>query len=145
MAESVTLYNHTRYRFGKGLNADTDAYKMLFCTALTIDPTKTTLAGITYTEVANGNGYTTGGFTLQNVSITQVNTDEGTFDADDVAWATTSASGSASYGLLVNTTDSGSPPVLALDFGTAKTVPAGEVLKVIWHPDGIVKFGKPAA
>ena len=143
MAITISLYNHTRRRFADGSNAPTDTYKLILCTAATFNATHTTLAGITYTEVANGNGYTTGGATLANVTIGTTNTDEAAFDADDVSWTAGGSSLSSSYGLLVNTTDTGSPPVAFIDFDGLKTAAAGTDFKVAWNAAGIFAFRKP--
>lgn len=144
MATTISLYNHTRRRFQDGSNAAGDTYKLILCTAATFSGANTTLAGITYTEVANGNGYTTGGATLQNVTIGTINTDESTFDADDVSWTAGGSPLSASYALLVNTTDTNSPPVAHIDFGGTQTAGAGTDFKVVWNSGGIVAARKPA-
>lgn len=142
---TVSLYNHTRRRCMDGSNAAGDTYKLILCTALTFNATHTTLAGITYTEVTNGNGYTTGGATLQNVTIATTNTDEALFDADDVSWTAGSSALAASHALLVNITDSGSPPVLAIDFGGSQSTPAGAPFAVAWNNGGIIAGRKPAS
>lgn len=143
MAETITLYDHTINRFASGANAASDTYKLILCTALTINTTHTQLSQITYTEVANGNGYTTGGATLQGVNFAQANTTDSRFDADDVQWTAGSSSLSATHALLVNTTDANSPPVAAINFDGTKTTPANSLFTVRWNADGIVRFRKP--
>lgn len=139
MAITVNRYDHTIHRFVTGANAAGDTYKLLLCSALTFNASHTTLAGITYTEIANGNGYTTGGLTLGSVEITQVGSGS-KFDANDGVWTASGSGISAEFALLINDTDSGDPPVVAIDFGEVKTADAGTDFKVIWPTGGIVAF-----
>lgn len=139
MAVTISLYNHTAKRFADGSNAVGDTYKLLLATSATFSAANTTLAGITYTEVANGNGYTTGGATLTNVVVNQSSNDAA-FDADDVTWTASGGAITASYGILVNTTDANSPPVAFIDFGGSQSAGDGTQFKVIWNASGIVTF-----
>ena len=137
MAVTISLYNHTAARFASGANAVGDTYKLMLCTAATFDATNTTLAGITKTEVANGDGYTTGGATLANVAVTTVTTNDAKFDADDVAWSATGSGITASYGILYNDTDADDPPVAFIDFGGSESAAAGTDFIVVWNASGI--------
>lgn len=139
MPLSITLSNHTARRFADGSNAVGDTYKLLLATSATFTASATTLAGITYTEVANGNGYTTGGATLSNVVVTQTSNDAA-FDADDVIWTASGGSIAAAYGILYCSSDSGSPPIAFIDFGGTQTAVSGAQFKVIWNAAGIVTF-----
>lgn len=143
MAVTVSLYNHTTQRFASGANAAGDTYKLMLCTAVTFDATNTTLAGITKTEVANGNGYTTGGQTLTGVSATTVTTNDAKFTADTVTWTATGGSISAAYGILYNNSDTDGPPLLLIDFGGTETAGDGTDFKVIWNANGILSFTTP--
>lgn len=74
-------------------------------------------------ELANGNGYTTGGNTL--VSVTPVA--DGTTavcDFDNTTW--TSASFTTSGGIIYNDTASGNPACAVLSFGGDQTVSSGD-------------------
>jgi hypothetical protein len=85
-------------------------------------------------EVANGNGYTTGGATLANVTSTQDNTnDRGTMDADDVQW--TSSSFTARYATLYDTT--ATKLICCIDFGGDVTVSSG-TFTIQWNTAGIL-------
>jgi hypothetical protein len=137
VAVSISLYNHTARRFADGANAPGDTYKVSLYTAATFDATDTTLADITKTEVANANGYTTGGAALANVSVTTVGTNGAKFDADDVTWSATGGSISASYGILYNDTDDDDPPVAFIDFDGSATASEGTEFVIIWSEDGI--------
>jgi hypothetical protein len=137
VAVTVSLYNHTAARFASGANAVGDTYKVMLCTAATFDATNTTLAGITKTEVANGDGYTTGGAALANVAVTTVTTNDAKFDADDATWTASGSGITASYAILYNDTDTDDPPVAFIDFGGSETASAGTDFLLVWNASGI--------
>lgn len=140
MAVTISLYNHSAQRFASGANAAADTYKVKLLTAATFNATHTTLAGTGGTEVANANGYTTGGATLANVAITTVTTNDAKFDADDVVWSASGGSITASYGILYNDTDTDDPPVAFIDFGGSESAGDGTDFKIVWNASGIVTF-----
>jgi hypothetical protein len=140
MAVTISLYNHTARRFADGSNIAGDTYRLMLCTAATFDAANTTLAAITKTEVANGNGYTTNGPALTGVTITTVTTNDARFDADDVTLAATGGSIEAEFGILYNDTDTNDPPVAFINFGEVKTAAAGTDFLVVWNADGIVSW-----
>ena len=78
-------------------------------------------------EVANGNGYTTGGVTLANASVIENGT-SGCFDSDDPEW--TSATFTARGALIYNDTD-GDRAIAVLDFGGDFSV-AGGTFKIVF-------------
>lgn len=139
MAVTISLYDHTALRFANGSNVAGDTYKLKLLTAATFDATHTTLAATGGTEVANGNGYTTGGATLGGVAITQSGNDA-KFDANDVTWTASGGSIVASYGILYNDTDTDDPPVAFINFDGSQTAGDGTDFKVIWNASGIVTF-----
>lgn len=137
MAVTVSLYNHAAKLFADGSNAAADTYKVLLATAATFDATDTTLAGVTYTEVAQANGYTTGGASLANVAVTTVTTNDASFDADDITWTASGGSITASYAILYNDTDAGDPPLAFIDFGQSESAGDGTDFKIVWNSSGI--------
>jgi len=80
-----------------------------------------TTAYTTSNEVANGNGYTTGGETLANKTVSTSGT-TAFFDADDPTW--TSASFTARGALIYNDTN-GDKAIAILNFGGDFTVSSG--------------------
>ena len=93
----------------------------LFTNAATLNATTTAYA--TTNEVANGNGYTTGGNTL---TISTAPTSSGTtafLDFADTTW--TSASITA-RGALIYKVGGTNPAIAVLDFGADKTSTAGD-------------------
>ena len=140
MAVTINLYNHTAKRFADGSNAVGDTYKVMLCTAATFTAADTTLAGITKTEVANANGYTTGGATLANVAVTTVTTNDAKFDADDASWTASGGAITASYGILYNDTDTNDPPVAFIDFGGSESAGDTTDFRIVWNASGILTF-----
>lgn len=89
-------------------------------------------------EVANGNGYTTGGATLANKTLSYTGaTNVIKFDADDVQW--TSSTITARYAVIVDTTpgSSATNPVLGyVDFG-ADVVSSNGTFTITWDAAGV--------
>ena len=83
---------------------------------------KSTTQYITTAEVANGNGYTTEGIVLTNVTPA-LSGDTACCDFADVSF--TSASFTANGCLIYNETVAGDPAVCVIDFGGNKTVSSG--------------------
>ena len=83
---------------------------------------KSTTAYTTTAEVANGNGYTTEGIVLTNVTPA-LSGDTACCDFADVSF--TSASFTANGCLIYNETVAGDPAVCAVAFGGNKTVSSG--------------------
>ena len=140
MAVTVQLYNHTAQLFASGANLSSDTYKLKLYTAVTFDATNTTLAGVGGTETTGGTGYIAGGQTLTNVTVTTVTTNDAKFDADDVTWTASGGSITASYGVIYNSTDAGSPPIAFIEFGGSQSAGSGTDFKVIWDSTGIFLF-----
>jgi hypothetical protein len=141
MAVTVSIFDHTAKRFASGENAQGDVYRVALYTSATFLASATTLAGVTKTEVAAGNGYTTNGAQLSGVAATIVTTNDSKFDANDVSW-TVPAGGSlaAAYGILYNDTDANDPPVLFIDFDGTITTTDGGIFQIIWNASGIFTF-----
>ena len=83
---------------------------------------KTTTAYTTANEVANGNGYTTKGAALTNVTPA-LSTDTAVCDFSNISF--TSASFTANGFLIFNDTAANDPSVCAIAFGGDKTVTSG--------------------
>lgn len=140
MAVTISLYNHTTARFANGSNAVGDTYKVKLLTVATFNATHTTLAATGGTEVANANGYVTGGTDVIGVAVTTVTTNDAKFDADDTAWTASGGSITASYGILYNNTDTDSPPVAFIDFDGSKSAGSGTAFTIVWNASGIFTF-----
>jgi hypothetical protein len=87
------------------------------------------------TEIANGNGYTTGGKALSNFRFTY-SSGLVTVKADDASWRATGGSLSANTAYLrISTRD-----LVKIDFGATLSAPANTALVVQWHTDGLFNF-----
>jgi hypothetical protein len=137
VAVTISLYNHTAARFASGANAVGDTYKVKLLTAATFDASHTTLSGTGGTEVANANGYTTGGATLTNVAVTTVTTNDAKFDADDASWTASGGPVTASFGIIYNDTDADDPPVAFIDFDGSQSAGDGTDFLIVWNTNGI--------
>ena len=134
------VYNSFKEKLGQALlDMDSHTFKCaLFtsasnCNTLTHDE----LADLT-NQVANGNGYTTGGVTLSGVSWTD-NSGVVTFTSADPQWFASGGSIVARYAVIYDDTVSGDPLVCVcqLDTGGNVTAVNGEFLTILISPSGI--------
>ncbi len=135
------LYNTAKEKIGQGLiDLDGHTFKMaLFqgssnCDTLTHDE----LADLT-NQVANGNGYTTGGVTLTGVTWTN-SSGVITFDCSNVSWTASGAGFSCRYAVIYDDTVSGDPllAVCLLDTTPADiTVPALNAIDIDINASGV--------
>jgi galactitol-specific phosphotransferase system IIC component len=105
----------------ENINAGSDSWVIKLATAVS-------QAAGTITEVANGNGYTTGGNAASTVSATQTG---GTFKlvlSSPTAWTASGAGFSFQYAVLTDSTTGTN--VAYWDYGSSQTVAAGETVTV---------------
>jgi hypothetical protein len=132
---TISLYNHTsKLLLERGIG---DTYKVRLVSSGSFDATHTTLAGTGATEVANGNGYTTGGATLANITVSTVSTNDAKWDADDVTWNASGGTIEAIGAQIYNDTVTDDPPLAWIDFGETKTAAAGTPFQIAWDAAGI--------
>jgi hypothetical protein len=107
----------------EGVHLASHTFKLaLFTSAATLNKSTTTYTGQS-NEVANGNGYTTGGATLTGFTVDLDNdTAVLTFDSP-IQWA--SATFTARGALIYNSTLAGKNAVMVLDFGADYTATNG--------------------
>jgi hypothetical protein len=86
-----------------------------------------TYASVT-SQLANGNGYTTGGATLATVSVSTVDS-SGVVDFADVSWS--SATFSANGCVIYNDSHSSKSVIAVYDFGGEKSATNGEFKLVV--------------
>lgn len=86
------------------IDIDTDTIKVaLFTSSYTPSASSDTQYGSLTNEVANANGYTTGGATITNTAMTQTG-GAGKFDGDDVTWTASGGSIVARYWVMYSDT-----------------------------------------
>lgn len=125
-----------------GIDLDTDTIKvMLLNNSHSQDQDNHEFIDDVSANEVSGTGYTAGGATLANKSVTQDNTDnEGVFDADDVSWSSSTIT--AYYAAIYKDTGTpGTSPIIAiLDFGGAKTS-SGGTFSIQWNAEGVLNLG----
>lgn len=121
--------------FNKEIDFNDGNVKVMLLTALTIDQDDAYLSDVTYTEVANGNGYTTGGQAL-GTPVVNYASKVTTLDAVDTVWTT--ATISATHALIFyNTGIASTSPVIAyVDFGGTFSSTSG-TFTLAWNASGI--------
>jgi len=112
-------------------NSTGDSFKIALYTS-SADLSAITTAYTTSNEVANGNGYTTGGAALTNVTPTSSGTTAFT-DFDDVTFSSSTIT--ARGALIYNDTEAGDPAVVVLDFGSDKSSTSGDFTIQFPTPD----------
>ena len=137
MAVTVSLYNHTARLFADGTANSGATFQVILCTAATFDATDEALGDVTYTEVANGDGYTTGGETLANVTVSTVTTNDASFDADDVSWTASGGPIAADYAILYLADGIDDPPLAFIDFDGTESAGDGTDFLLVWNASGI--------
>lgn len=124
------------------IDFDTDSIKVALCTsAYTPDKDHENFDSASGSE-ASGTGYTAGGQTLANASITQDDTnDRVVLDGDDVIWSNSSIT--ARYAVIYKDTgtQSTSPLIACIDFTEDKTSVDAD-FKIQWNTNGIIRFSQ---
>lgn len=89
-------------------------------------------------EVANGNGYTTGGATLGTKTVTIDDTnDKGVFDAANTTWSASSITARAAVIYKYNATATLATLIAYVDFGSDQTSASGD-FTITWDANGIL-------
>ena len=127
--------NHLKYLvLTKAIDFANDVFKIILMdTGFTFDiDNDAEYADVSGSELANGNGYTTGGNTLAGVAVTEDDVD----DRCEVTWSSTSWTASGGPigptpgAIVFNDTVANDPIVGFIDFITEQTQVAGGVLNV---------------
>ena len=131
MAIVQELCNSYKVELLQGIHSSSHEYYLaLFTDSTTLDKNTTSYTGLTG-EVANGNGYTTGGKKLESGVITLMN-DVAILDFDDLTWG--SSSFTSRGALVYNNSLAGKNAVGVLDFGQNYTSVNGDFKVVLPNP-----------
>jgi hypothetical protein len=119
MAIASALCTSFKQEILQGLHLSSHTYKIaLFSSAASLDAATISYTGQTG-EVANGNGYTTGGVALSGFTTSKSGTTAWLDFTSDPSWA--NATITARGALIYNDTLAGKNAVAVLDFGADKT------------------------
>lgn len=138
-AGNFTVTHAAKLKIANGTfgNMSTATYKAALVTAsstLTAAGAPATYAAIT-NQVANGNGYSTGGATLTGITVTESGGTV-TFDAADVAW--NSATFTAKWVVIYSDTATNKDVLGFMDLETTGSVsPSNGTLTVQWNAAGL--------
>jgi len=138
MAVTTKVYQRAMLAFAnKEIDWNSDTIKVaLFTSDYTPDLAAHDYHDDLTDEVANGNGYTTGGATMGSCTMTQ-NSNVITFDGADVSW--TSSTITARYAVIYDSSpgSSATNPLIALvDFGEDKAS-SSSTFQIAWNASGI--------
>jgi hypothetical protein len=136
------IYNSFKKNIANGsIDLDTDTIKVALVTSSYTPDQDTHEDMADVTNEVSSSGYTTGGETLANKTITQDNTNNrAVFDADDVTWTSTSMT--ARGAVIYKSTGTAATDLLIAykDFGSDKTSSNGD-FTITWDADGILYLG----
>lgn len=138
---TFTKYNSFPEALGKKVhNLNADTLKVVLTNAAPNVATHTQLSDVT--QIANGNGYTTGGTAAASNAYSQTS-GVGKLTANDVVFtASGSGIGPFRYAVLYNDTATNDELIGYADYGAAQTVNSGETFTVDFDAtNGIVQVG----
>lgn len=136
------MFHDAMLNIGNGLiDLDSHSFKAVLSNVAPVQATGSLLADIT--QIANGNGYTTGGVTLTGVTYTESGAGTGiwVWTAADFLW--TASGGSIAdfrYVAIYDSTAAGSPLMLYLDYGATLTITSGNTFTVDVQSAGLARF-----
>lgn len=134
MAITVTVSNHAKYQLAKGnidLSADT-LKVILMNSAFTFDKdAHATLADVTASQIATGNGYTQDDKTLTTVVLAEDDTnDKASMTCDNPTWTASGGDiGPTGAYIIYDDTTTDDTVIACVDFGTDYTISSGSSIQ----------------
>ena len=139
---TFTFFHEFRGSLGLSiLNLDTATHKWALTNTAPTAGTDDELADIT--QIANANGYTTGGTTAANSAWAETGAGTGVwrFTADDTVFTASGGSiGPFRYAVLYDDTSTGDKLIGYLDYGTALTITDGNTFTIDVGASGIFEL-----
>lgn len=122
------------------IDLDTDTIKVALVTSTYTPDIDTHTVFDDITNEVSGTGYSAGGETLANVSVTVDNTDdEGVFDADNVTWTNATITARAAV-VYKDTGNAATSPLIGyVDFGEDKSSSSSDFV-IEWNSEGILNL-----
>jgi hypothetical protein len=134
------LYNRFKQDVLKKVhNLGTDTIMVALVSGYTFSQSHQVWADVSSSEIANGNGYTTGGQQLTGnaVSIDGTN-NRGVFSANNPSWSSSTIT--ATGAIIYSASATGNPLIAYIDFGGAKSDSAS-IFTIQWDASGVLYFG----
>lgn len=132
------LYNNGKAKIINGaIDLDTDTIKVALCTSSYTPNIDSHDFFDDITNEVSGTGYSAGGYTLANKTVTvDTANDRAVFDADDISSETTTVT--FRYAIIYKSTGTAgtSPLIAVIDFTTDRAYTA-ETLYIQWNSSGI--------
>jgi hypothetical protein len=121
------------------VDVDTDVIKcMLVTDSYTPNADHTVKADLVANEIANGNGYTTGGVTVAVTVTDDDANDKFVFDVANPSWtASGGAIGPFRYAIFYNDTHASDALIYCYDFGSNQTANSGASITIIIDVNGL--------
>lgn len=143
MAVTVNIYDHFPEILGDGtLDMDNDNFKIaLMDSGHTFNAANTAWANVSANEIANGNGYTSGGVLVANVIWAQTS---GVikFAFDNPSWTASGGSiANVTDAVLYDDTHASDLLICSIDFGETKTAEDGADLTISLAAAGLITIG----
>ena len=136
------VFHEAMNNIGNGLvDLDSHSFKAVLSNTAPSQASNALLADIT--QIANGNGYTTGGVALTSVTYAESGAGTGiwVWSAGNFSWTASGGSmGTFRYVVIYDSTAAGSPLILYLDYGSALIITIGNSLTVSVGANGLVRF-----
>ncbi len=136
------IYNaFKKYIMNGAIDLDTDTIKVMLVTSTYTPDQDAHDFRDDITNEVSGTGYSAGGSALANKAVTADNTDnEGVFDADDLAWATSTITARGAVLYKARGGASSADELIAyIDFGADKISDAG-TFTIAWDAEGILNL-----
>ena len=140
MAVTMQFYEQFLVNVGNGnINLSSDTFKVILVNSYSFDAAHDEKTDVVASEIANGNGYTTGGEAITSQSWAWDGADSRVeFDGADITWTASGGSIGPATGAIVYSDTSTNDKLMAyIDFGGSETAGDGTDFKITWHADGI--------
>lgn len=125
----------------KLIDLDTDTFKAILSNTSFDDAVVDELLDIT--QIANGNGYTTGGVTLANPTWAETGAGTGIWQwtVDDFSWTASGGSLVFQWVVFYDDTSTNDKLIGYIDYGVALTITDGNAFTVDVGANGVFKLG----
>ena len=128
---AASYFNNTVQALGIGnMNLNSDTIKVMLTNTAPV-ATNSNYSDVSSTELANGNGYTTGGATVGSTSYT-LSTATSTLVGNAVTFTASGSMGPFRYAIAYDSTPTNKTLLLSWDYGSSITLNASETFTITW-------------